>query len=743
MQLSSSVVVLSLVLFLAPCRATESLLSYSRLIGPGTISAAAVDSAGNVYLTGSTESAASFPVTPGVVQPKFGGGTCTSFNDGPLNPVGFPCDDAFVVKIDARGNLIFATYLGGSGPDFGTAIAVDASGNIYVAGNTQHQNAGPNDFPTTPGAAFRDQTPLRTDGFVAKLNPSGTVLIYSTLIPGAGGQAGLAVDHNGNAYFSGTALGSLQDFPATFGAFQASGSPGHTDAVVAKLNPAGSALIYGTYLGGSGNDSSSGISIDQAGNVYIAGTTDSTDFPVTPSAFLNTKPGSIESAFVAKLNPSGSGLVYATYLGGSGNDVATGIRVDAEGNAYVLGQAGSADFPVTSGAFQTSSSAGLWSPAGAAAFLTKLNAEGTALFYSTYFSGAVTFDLDAAGNAYVAGQAAAGFPVTPGAFQRCLAGGGLDLFIAQMTSEGKLAAATYFGGSGVEGAGAIALAADGSVVVAGSTSSPDLPDFQNVTVGVSPAFAAKLRIADPARPDTPCMALALQNAASYAEGSIAPGELITLRGLGFGPETGAVTSVSGSSASAVPTDLAGVRVFFDGIPAPLLYVQSLQINAQAPWELAGKTTTQVHVEYNGASTNTASVPVAPAAPAIFRLFYSSQGAIVNQDGTVNSAANPAAPGTVIAIFGTGGGLTSPLSVTGGFAPLQSLALLTQPVSVRIGGINADVVYAGDTPTLVSGVFQINARVPQSVVLSSVEPVDIKIANAASPSFSTTVAIKHP
>jgi uncharacterized protein (TIGR03437 family) len=168
--------------------------------------------------------------------------------------------------------------------------------------------------------------------------------------------------------------------------------------------------------------------------------------------------------------------------------------------------------------------------------------------------------------------------------------------------------------------------------------------------------------------------------------------------------------------------LDAAQVFFNEIPAPLLYVQSEQINAQVPWELHGATTAQVRVEYQGGYSNTATVPLMDAAPAIFHDAAvlpipnspSFQGAILNQDGTPNSSSNPAARGSVVAIFGTGGGATMPGGITGGIAPLNPLGFLTLPVVVQINQYEADVLYAGTAPTLISGVFQLNVRVPDAV-----------------------------
>ncbi len=214
-------------------------------------SAMAVDAAGNIYLAGATESS-SFDATSGSAQPSPGGGTCSE-EVGTFPAYYFPCPDAFVIKLDPAGKVVYATYLGGNGNDAATAIAVDASGNAYIGGTTQPNLPNANTFPTTPGAAFTKPSATFGDAFIAKLNPSGNRLIYSTVVPGAGGsgKAALALDGQGEAYITGTAyVGPLESaLPTTAGAFQPS-SPNHFGVgAIAKLNASGSALVYATYLG--------------------------------------------------------------------------------------------------------------------------------------------------------------------------------------------------------------------------------------------------------------------------------------------------------------------------------------------------------------------------------------------------------------------------------------------------------------------------------------------------------------
>jgi hypothetical protein len=261
---------------------------------------------------------------------------------------------------------------------------------------------------------------------VTKLNASGTALLYSTYLGGSGSNnmgdagVGIAVDSAGNAYVTGAT--SSSDFPTTAGAFQTTLKSSHFgNAFVTKLNASGTALVYSTYLGGGGADTSEGIAVDGSGNAYVAGNTWLSDFPTTVGAFQTT-PG-ISNVFVTKLNASGTGLIYSSRFGGNLRDACYGLAVDAAGNAYVTGFTGSANFPTTPGAFQTT--------LGVAdnAFVTKLNASGTALVYSTFLGGigpdtGFGIAVDGFGNAYITGDTGStDFPTTPGALQTTLRGG--------------------------------------------------------------------------------------------------------------------------------------------------------------------------------------------------------------------------------------------------------------------------------------------------------------------------------
>ena len=268
-----------------------------------------------------------FPTTPGAYDTSFNGIT-----------------DAFVTELDATGSsLVFSTFLGGGGQDSGEGIALDPTGNVYVTGITPDVTV---DFPTTPGAY--DTVANGIEGFVTKLDPTGSSLDYSTRIggPGTWGIA-IAADAAGNAYITGTTQSS--GFPTTAGAYDTSHNGGN-DGFVTKFNAAGSALDYSTLLGGSrgnGSDGITGIAADASG-VYVTGTTDSNYFPTTAGAFDTSSNGGGD-IFVAKLDPSGGSLIYSTLLGGSACcNLSPDIAIDANGHAYVTGSAGAA-FPTTAG----------------------------------------------------------------------------------------------------------------------------------------------------------------------------------------------------------------------------------------------------------------------------------------------------------------------------------------------------------------------------------------------------------
>ena len=416
--------------------------------GDDHANAIAVDSSGKIYVAGYTDST-DFPVK-GAYQATLAG-----------------VQNAFVTKITGSGSLVYSTYLGGSEYDRANGIAVDSSGNVYITGNTSST-----DFPVKNAYQATLAGEGNGNAFIAKLDPSGSGLIFSTYLGGTGGDFGIAItiDSSGSAYIAGTTRSP--DFPVK-NAYQAT-LAGFENVFVTKLASAGSSLTYSTYLGGTGGDRATGIAVDSSGNSYVTGYTSSPDFPVK-NAYQATLAGeAVCNAFIIKLDPSGSGLIFSTYLGGSGYDTASGIAVDTLGNAYVAGATTSTDFPVKN-AYQGTLTGDM------GAFITKIDPSGSSLMYSTYLGGtsgdsASAIAVDSSGNAYVAGIAqSTDFPVK-NAYQGTFGGGTMDAFITKLDSSGSnLTYSTYIGGTSDEGATAIAVDVSGNVYVAGWTGSSDFP----------------------------------------------------------------------------------------------------------------------------------------------------------------------------------------------------------------------------------------------------------------------------
>ncbi len=465
-------------------------LVYSTYLGGSTmdsINAIAVDSAGNTYLTGTTTST-NFPVTPGVVQ---------STDSDARSAV-------FVTKLNSSGSaLIYSTFLGGtggsSGGDFGQALAIDASGDAYVAGYTYSS-----DFPTTKGAfqtANQGGVNKGSTGFVTKLNPAGTALIYSTYLGGSVTDQiyGLAVDGAGDAYVAGNSYSA--NFPVTAGVVQTTNKSASTfgfNLFATKLNSTGTGLIYSTFLGGTDNYAGQNavrIAIDSAGDAFVAGTSLAPDFPVTTGAFQTKNPAKAghSDMTLSKLNPTATKLLYSTFLGGSGSnygdDIPNALAVDSAGNAYLVGTTWETDYPVTKGALKTTSAATASSHS--AGFVTKINPAGSALVYSTFLGGsgadrAVGLAIDSTGDAFLTGSAnSTDFPVTSNAYQStnlAAFNNGSVVFLSELNPGGSaLLYSTYFGGNNSFGdsGNSLALGANGAVYLAGYTSAKDFPITSN------------------------------------------------------------------------------------------------------------------------------------------------------------------------------------------------------------------------------------------------------------------------
>jgi Calx-beta domain-containing protein/beta-propeller repeat-containing protein/OmpA family protein len=484
----------------------DPVLSYATYLG-GTddseeLHTMVVDAAGALYVAGHTNSV-NFPVTAGVVQPARSGGF-----------------DAFVAKLNPAGTAFeYVTYLGGTGIEEAHRLRVDAAGNAYLAGETFSAN-----FPVTAGAA---QTTFGgiDDVFVAKLNATGGALLYATYLGGSGGEpansgiGGFEIDAAGDAYVYATT--DSTDLPVSGNAPQPTRGipnfgPFDQDAFLTRINAAGTQFTFSTYLGGTGieevDDNQDGgryLAIDGAGGAWVAGTTESADFPVTAGAFDTTfngpaggNPGGGDQ-FVAQYDTDSGARGFVTYVGGSGDDIAMSLAVDGSGNSYVAGWTLSNNFPLTPGAPDTTYGGG-----GSDGVLFKLNAAGSSLVYSTYLSGGLNdvprkIHLGSGGALTIAGDTrSSDFPATAGAAD-ATHNGGYDGFVARLNAGGTaFDYVTFAGSSGddtavfleVDAAGSAyaLLAADsgGALVTAGGL--PHGGDFDDYFVKVNPTGNAFL-----------------------------------------------------------------------------------------------------------------------------------------------------------------------------------------------------------------------------------------------------------
>ena len=729
----------------------------------------AVDAAGRAYITGTTTST-DFPVQ-NAVQRVPGGGTCSSGTPrgGPI-----PCGDAFVVGIEASGGrLVYSTYLGGSQRDSGFAIAVDAEGNAYVTGMTNSP-----DFPVaTPLQRVRGggtclvygpaQGPC-PDVFVSKLSPLSR-LIYSTYVGGDGedGGRGIAVDPFGNTYVTGNT--TSDNFP-TVGAIQATrgecGNPLCPDALVFKLNPAGSALVYSTYLGGAGSDVGNGIAVDSAGSAYIVGQ-GSPNFPLV-NPFQSSHP----ATFVAKLNSGGSGLLYSTFFGGGGQypiTVAYAIAVDSTGSAYITGRTSSDGLPV-SRPYQ-STRAGLWD-----AFITRFSADGSSLIYSTYLGGSLNDDwgkaisLDSSGNAYVAGTTYSyDFPAT----DPLRIAGQPSAFLTKIPAEGgtnpvpSLASASL-ASVPPDGLG-LTLSVNGTGFVLGSVAqwngsqretrfiSPDTLRVEITGSDVALPGAAQVTVSNPLPGGGSSNALTVTigqilanagvnfgtmvNGASFVWHPLAAGSIASSIGLNFSPSTLTATFVP------LPTTLGGVKVEVNGIAAPLFAVTPQQINFQIPWEVLGQSKITLTVTTNRGSASAFGIDLGTFSPGLFSTNQqgTGQGAIV-----IGNTASVAAPvgafprscparrGETISIYGTGFGPVVNPPATGTAAASDPASTTTTLPIVTIGGVAAAVTFSGLAPGFV-GLYQVNVDVSANAPVGDAVPVVLTIGGVTS--NAVTIAIQ--
>jgi hypothetical protein len=464
-------------------------LEYSTLIGgsgwewPRGIT---IDDTHNAYITGFTDSD-DFPITPDAYD--------TNFNN---------INDVFITKLNSTGTeLLYSTFLGGGDLDRSYGIAIDKNDNVYVTGETVS-----NDFPTTPGAydtSFNSYDSAYSDAFITKINSDGTNLIYSSYIGGSNGDTGrgIDIDGDGNTYITGYT--DSHDFPVTPNAYDTSASGVH-DVFVTKFNSNGNDIIYSTFISGNGDDKAYRIVIDDSRYAYITGRTTSDNFPTTSDAYDRSLNGNSD-LFAAKINSTGTNLIYSTYLGGNSWEFASGIAVDKNDNVYVTGETGSNDFPTTPGAYDTNFNGGR------DIIVTKINSNGTQLLYSTYLGGSKDdgcfaedgIAIDSNGNAYITGYTASNdFPSTPDAFDTSFNEGiypdyeyDYDAFLTILNTLGNnILYSTFLGTRKTDVSYAITLDNKRNVYITGETNSNNFPTTPGAfdlsyNGGLSDLFIAK------------------------------------------------------------------------------------------------------------------------------------------------------------------------------------------------------------------------------------------------------------
>ncbi len=634
---------------------TGTHILYSTFLGStiNSLSALKVDAQGNCVVIGySFVPGATFISTLGPLPPTL--------------PAGSP--RAFVLKLNADGTqLVYSTLLGGSKGAQLNNLALDASGAVYLTGQT----ASP-DFPTTAGvvqpaiptaACTRPQTGffvfpnLGTNAFVTKLNPDGSSIAWSTFLSGACGSIGesIAVDSAGQVVVAG--FTNSPDFPASATAYQPAfpGPPDQTSApnaltagFVSRLSAAGDQVLASTYLGGGYLTEATALVLDSAGNVSLTGLTFNIAPGVTPGAFqtkpvdrcvptINIGPGppyyGTTDGFVLKLDPTLSTARYMTYLGGSCNDSGTGIALDPSGNAWITGGTQSSDFPLK-GLYQ-----GL-TPSNR--FVTELSADGSRLLYSSGTDGA-SLALAPSGQVYLAGSRATG---------------------------GSMAAEV--------------------IRIDPSTTPPVVVDAVTPVHGFTPDLVYP----------------------TFGTG-VVPGELVTITGSHLGPATRADAQLDASGR--LPFMLANTSVLFDGIPAPLISVQDSAIVCFVPFEVSQSTS--LVVKSGGQASNSVRLVVSASDPQIL--------SIANQDGTLNTPGNPAQPGSVLVLYVSGLGETAPLSVDG-LVNSTSRAVPIAPLNIYLPGKSLTPLFVGSAPGMIAGITQVNVALPASGYSSNKVNISIGI-----------------
>ncbi len=690
----------------------DPVISFSTFLGGSQddeSSDIALDPSGNVYVVGQTKSLNFLTKNP-----------FQSTLDGP--------SDIFVTKLSNTGTLVYSAYLGGLGDDSGFGIRADPAGNAYIVGATISGN-----FPTVAGS-FRTVQAGGIDVIIAKLNPGGSQLVYSTYLGGSGADEprSITIDAAGNAYVTG--FSASTNFPLVNAVQTTLGGP--SDLFITKLDPAGSALTYSTLLGGGGQEIGNSIAVDSAGNAYVAGATESLTFP-TVNPFGSFLRGEVD-AVVVKLNSAGNSLLYSSFLGGNKQDSANRIAVDSAGNAYVTGLTVSSDFPVLN-AIQPTYAGGL------EAFVTKFTPLGNEVGFSSYLGGANNeiaqgLALDSSNNIYVMGTTSSpNFPLVSSLKPDF--GGTADVFVTKLTASGlALLYSTYLGGAALDQGFSCAVDSSGNAYLTGVTESFDFPTqnaAQGALSGAADSFVVKLV------PDPTGLATTV-SAASYLGPRLATESIVAAFG------TNLATVTLGATTLPLPTTLGGTTVKVrdrEGTerPAALFFVSPTQVNYQIPPGTANGIATLTITAADG-KVSVGTVLITSIEPGIFSADASGQGVaaavvvrvkpgniqnvepvarfdpIQNRFVAVPIDLGPPTDQVYLVLFGTG---------------IRFRTLLSE-VSVRIGGLSSQVDYAGPQPEFV-GLDQINVLLSRSLIGRG--EVDVEVAVEGRPANKVRVSIK--
>ena len=625
--------------------------------------------------------------------------------------------DIVVSKFSAANVLVYATVIGGSGVDTPLKAVVDTDGSLFLAFRTTSTN-----FPKPSGSTIGGGS---AGTGVAKLNPAGTLTAVALLgaAPGSSTTNGLTLDSNRRVWITGATPG----FAGQTGSVQANVAGG-TDVFVASLNNALTQITYFTYLGGPSDDAPYQIALDAAGSVYLAGESGATGFPTGPSKAF---PGA--GIFILKLDPVANRILFASYIGAG---IPHGMVLD-NGDVWACGAyTGGTDLATTSDALQPKAGGSI------DAFLVRVNGTDGQLRYASYLGGsggdfANGLARDPSGNLIVYGNTTSpNFPITADAMRRS-GGPGITPYVAVVDGGGRLVYASYLSGSSGTFEPGLDLALDplGNAIGIGATNTSDFPttpgSFQPVFGGVQDGYLIRIEFVSPA--DVTLGRTAIQNAASFRGGAVAPGEVVIIYPANAGPQT--LVTAALTADRRIATLIGGTRVLFDDTPAPMVYSVAGQMSLVVPYGVRDKSFTRVVVEYNGVKSRPTAIPVAAVAPGVFTIASGTgSAAMINQDGSINSPQKPADRGSVVVFFATGEGQTNPAGVDGRlneFARLEDFPRPIQAPKVTIGGQPAEILFAGGAPGFLAGLMQFNVRVPDGLTPGPEVPLAISFGNVTS------------